>query len=79
MLPYNDRLLVLRVYDGGWDVLWRNYREKEPPKPILVSTAVQLDVEDLPSRLMTESDRRRAIHFRQDVWGERENHQRHGT
>jgi hypothetical protein len=75
VLAYNDRLVILRACDGGWDLLWRNYREKEPPKPALVSAAVQLDVEDIPSRLMTESNRRRAIHFRQGVWEEREAHE----
>ncbi len=75
VLPYNDRLVVLRAHDGGWDLLWRNYREEEPPRPSNVSSAAQLEIEDMPLRLMSESDRRRAIHFRQDVWEEREAHE----
>ena len=31
VLPYNERLVILRTHDGGWDLLWRNYRETEPP------------------------------------------------
>lgn len=75
VLPYRDRLVVLRAHDGGWDLLWRDYREKEPPNPMLVGNALQLSVEDLPSHLMNESDRRRALHFRKNVWEEMEAHE----
>ena len=75
VLHYNRRLVVLRGHDGGWDLLWRNYREKEPPQPNHVGQSNRLAVEDLPSRLMGESDLRRAIHFRQEVWEENEEHE----
>lgn len=74
VLPYNDRLVVLRAHDGGWDLLWRNYRETEPPKPDDVADSYELAVADLPSRLMSESDLLRAIHFRQEFWDEDEAH-----
>lgn len=75
VLHYNHRLVVLRGHDGGWDLLWRNYREKEPPQPEHVGQSNRLAVEDLPSRLMGESDLRRAMHFRQEVWEENEEHE----
>lgn len=75
VLPYNERLVVLRGHDGGWDVLWRSYREEEPPQPSHVGNSNRLAVEDLPSRLMSESDLQRAVHFRQEVWEEREAHE----
>lgn len=75
ILRYNERLVVLRGHNGGWDVLWRNYREKEPPQPSLIGHSNHLAVEDMPSRLMTESDLQRSIHFRQDVWEELEEHE----
>lgn len=74
VIKFNENLVVLRAPDGGWDLLWRNYREKKPPEPIDVSNGFSLSIEDMPSRLMTESDRRRQIHFRQDVWEEKEAH-----
>lgn len=74
VLRFNDRLVILRAHDGSWDLLWRCYRDKEPPSPSLVASAHGLAVEDLPSRLMTESDVRRAVHFRQEVWDESEGH-----
>ncbi|MDP2314355.1 MAG: SUMF1/EgtB/PvdO family nonheme iron enzyme [Pseudomonadota bacterium] len=74
VLRYNDRLVVLRAADGSWDVLWRAYRAEEPPKPADVSRSSDLAVEDLPLMLMGESDHRRALHFRQEVWEEHEAH-----
>jgi hypothetical protein len=74
ILPYNDRLVVLRAHDGGWDLLWHTYRETEPPKPDDVADSYKLAIADLPSRLMSESDLIRAIHFRQEVWDEDEAH-----
>lgn len=75
VLRYNDRLVVLRAHDGTWDIVWRAYREVEPPKPSDISTWSKLAVEDLPASLMAESDLRRAVHFRQEVWEEREAHE----
>ena len=75
VLQYNKRLVVLRSHDGAWDVLWRAYREVEPPKPSDISSWSKLAVEDLPASLMSESDMRRAIHFRQEVWEEHEAHE----
>lgn len=74
VLPYNNRLTVLRAHDGCWDLLWRDYREQEPPKPDNVADSYKLAIADLPSRLMSESDLRRAIHFRQEFWDEYEAH-----
>lgn len=73
--PYNDRLVVLRAHDGKWDILWRNYRESEPPQPIGIANSNNLQIEDIPSRLMTKSDHLRKFHFRQDIWEEREEHE----
>ena len=75
VLRFNDRLVVLRGHDGTWDVLWRGYRDEEPPQPSDVGRSHYLAVEDLPSRLMTESDLRRSVHFRQNVWEEHEAHE----
>lgn len=75
VLPYNDRLVVLRAHDGGWDLLWRSYRETEPPKPDDVADSYELAIADLPSRLMSESDLLRAFHFRQEFWDEYEAHE----
>lgn len=75
VLPYNKRLVVLRAHDGAWDVLWRDYRESEPPLPTHVSSATELEVMDLPSRLMGEGERQRALFLRQDVWEEKEEHE----
>jgi len=75
VLPFNDRLVVLRGPDGGWDVLWRCYRDERPPEPNDVGASHHLSVEDLPSRLMNESDLERAVHFRQEVWEEHEAHE----
>lgn len=72
VLRYNDRLVILRAHDGAWDLLWRAYREEEPPKPSDISSWSKLAIEDLPASLMSESDWQRAIHFRQEVWEERE-------
>lgn len=72
--PYNDRLVILRTHDGGWDLLWHNYRDEEPPDPIHVGSAAELEVQDMPSYLMTQSDRQRLMYFRQDVWEEWEAH-----
>lgn len=74
VLPYNERLVILRTHDGGWDLLWRNYRETEPPKPDDLADSYKLAIADLPSRLMSESDLLRAIHFRQEFWDEDEAH-----
>jgi len=75
LLQYNERLVVLRAHDGALDVLWRAYRQHEPPKPSDVSSWSDLAVEDLPAMLMKESDLQRRIHFRQEVWEEREAHE----
>jgi hypothetical protein len=75
VIPYNERLVVLRTHDGGWDLLWRDYREKEPPHAAQVGNAAELDVQDMPLSLMTESDRRRLLYFRRDVWDEWEAHE----
>ena len=75
VLPYNNRLSILRAHDGGWDLLWRSYRETEPPKPDDVADSHKLAITDLPSRLMSESDLLRAIHFRQEFWDEYEAHE----
>jgi hypothetical protein len=74
VLPYNDRLVVLRAHNGNWDLLWRSYRETEPPKPEYVADSYELAIADLPSRLMSRSDLLRAFHFRQEVWEELEAH-----
>lgn len=75
ILRYNDRLVVLRGHDGGWDILWRSYREKEPPLLSLVGSSNHLATKDMPSLLVTKSDLQRAIHFRQEVWEEHEAHE----
>ncbi|MFH1466557.1 MAG: hypothetical protein ABIO70_19385 [Pseudomonadota bacterium] len=75
VLRYNDRLVVLRAYDGSWDLLWRAFRDEEPPQPEDVGEGHHLAVGDLPASLKSESDQRRAIHFRQQVWEEREAHE----
>jgi hypothetical protein len=75
VLRYNDRLVILRAHDGAWDLLWRAYREEEPPKPSDISSRSKLAIEDLPASLMSESDWQRAIHFRQEVWEERDAHE----
>lgn len=74
VIPYNDRLVVLRAHDGAWDLLWRTYRETEPPKPEDLAESYKLAIADLPSPLMSESDLNRAVHFRQNVWEEDEAH-----
>jgi hypothetical protein len=73
--PYNDRLVVLRTHDGGWDVLWRNYREEAPPVPVNAGSAAELDVQDMPLYLMGEGERRRSIYLRQDLWEEEVEHE----
>lgn len=75
VLPYNDRLVVLRAHDGCWDLLWRCYRETEPPKPEGIADSYELAIVDLPLRLMGRSDLLRAFHFRQDFWDEYEAHE----
>lgn len=75
VLRFNERLVVLRAHDGCWDILWRAYRDAEPPKAADVSTEHKLAIEDLPAVLMTKSDMRRRIHFRQEVWEEHEEHE----
>lgn len=74
VLPFNDRLVVLRGYDGGWDVLWRDYRADLPPKSGDISRAYELATEDLPTLLMSKNDLRRHLYFRQSVWDEQEAH-----
>lgn len=74
VLKFNENLVVLRAHDGGWDLLWRNYRDKKPPEPVDLSNGLSLSIEDMPSRLMLESDRRRLIHFRKDAWEEKDSH-----
>ncbi len=75
VIPYNDRLVVLRGHDGAWEVLWRSYRQDRPPQPSDTGLDHHLAVEDLPSRLMTESNLERSVHFRQEVWDEKEAHE----
>ncbi len=75
VLRVNDRLAVLRAQDGAWDVLWRAYREVEPPKPSDIGGWAKLGVQDMSTSLMGQSDLRRALHFRQDVWEELEAHE----
>lgn len=74
ILRYNDRLAVLRGHDGGWDIVWRNYREEAPPQASLIGNSHKLAIEDFPSKLMSECDLQRAIYFRQEVWEEQEEH-----
>lgn len=66
--------MVLRARDGGWDLLWRNYREKEPPAGATVDNPGGPGVEDMPSYLLTHSDLRRLLYLRQDAWEEWEAH-----
>lgn len=75
ILRYNDRLAVLKAPNGDWDLLWQNYRQDKPPQPELFGESLSLSVVDIPQSLMSESDRRRAVHFRQDVWAEMEEHE----
>ncbi len=75
LVRYNERLVVLRAHDGAWDVLWRSYREEDPPEPSDIAQWTHLAIEDLPASMMSESDLQRSIHFRQEVWEEREAHE----
>jgi hypothetical protein len=54
--------------------LWRNYREVEPPKSSDIASTHAISIEDMPSRLMSTSDLRRAFHIRQECWEEDEAH-----
>ena len=74
VLPFNDRLAVLRAHTGEWDVVWMGYREKEPPEAKVYGQSQGLAVEDLPISLMGQSDRRRSVHFRKDAWREKDTH-----
>lgn len=74
VLLYNDRLVILRAEDGAWDMVWRAYREHQPPTPGSLSGWTRLAMEDTPGSLMRESDRERAVHMRQEVWEEFEAH-----
>ena len=74
VLPYNNNLVVLRAHDGCWNVLWRNYRETEPPRAMQSEDDSDLDVEDMPSCLRSQVAHQRAIYLRQDLWDEREKH-----
>lgn len=73
VIPFNDRLVVLRADDGGWDVIWRCYRDQKPPEPILADDPEL--VADLPSRLKSEIENRRLVHLRQEAWAEMEEHE----
>jgi hypothetical protein len=75
VLPYNERLVVLRTCDGGWDVVWRGWRDEAPPTLSALADDLGFSPADLPHGLKSESDRRREIHFRQDVWDEHEEHE----
>lgn len=75
ILRYNERLVVLRANDGCWDLLWRSYREEEPPLAANNANSYELAIEDLSSKLMTKSDLLRGFHFRQEVWEEHEAHE----
>lgn len=76
VLRYNDRLVVLKAaHSGEWDLLWQNYRDEEPPQPILLGQQLSLNIADMPLSQMSESDRRRFVHFRQDAWAELEAHE----
>lgn len=72
---FNERLVVLRGYDGGWDVLWRDYREDQPPRRGHENGIPGIDVADIPARLMSKEERRRMIYLRQDTWAEKEEHE----
>lgn len=74
ILRYNERLVVLKAHTGEWDLLWRSYRENEPPEAIAFGQSLHMSVEDLPLSLMDKSDRRRLVHFRQEAWAERDAH-----
>lgn len=72
---FNDRLVVLRSGDGGWDILWRDYREDQPPQLGQVGSIAGIDVADIPSRLLSKDERRRLLYLRQDSWEEKEEHE----
>ncbi len=74
ILPFNERLVILRAHDGSWDVLWRSFRERKPPQPSDIERRYELDAVDLPSSLSTKVDVDRLIYFRQEAWKEREEH-----
>jgi hypothetical protein len=73
--PYNERLVVLRTHDGGWDVLWRNYRDEAPPGAADAGRAAELDLTDMPLSMMNEGERRRSLYLRQDLWEEQVEHE----
>lgn len=75
VLRYNERLVVLRAHDGAWDVLWRAYRDVEPPQPSDISNWSELAFEDMPASLLSKTDLERAVHFDQEVWEERDAHE----
>ncbi|MCB9746565.1 MAG: SUMF1/EgtB/PvdO family nonheme iron enzyme [Alphaproteobacteria bacterium] len=75
VLPFNERLFVLRGHDGAWDVIWRGYRASEPPKPEDITSRSGLDLQDQPSSLRSRTQDEHALHLRQEVWEEHEAHE----
>lgn len=75
VLPFNDRLAVLKAHTGEWDLIWMGYCEKEPPEAKIHGQSRGLAVEDLSISLMSQSDRQRAVHFRQGAWREKDAHE----
>lgn len=75
VLQFNERLAVLRAYTGEWDLIWMGYCEKEPPEANVYGQSQGLAVEDLAISLMSQSDSRRTVHFRQGIWREKEAHE----
>lgn len=67
LIPYSEQLVVLRAHDGSWDILWRGYRESQPPKVSDLNSSRFLALEDHPSGLLRQFDTERSEYFRKGL------------
>ena len=74
VLPFNDKLTVLRAHDGAWDLVWNDLRESAPPREVEDTKSYVLHVMDRPTVILGEQNLARSLYFRRDVWDEREAH-----
>lgn len=71
ILPYNERLAILRAHDGSWDFVWRDYRDRQPGEPAEDPDRTEMWPTDAPSVLRLQADRARRLYFQEGLWEEK--------
>jgi len=75
VLPFGERLAILRAHDGSWDAVWPDLRDEEPPNAGDIAARYKLHILDTPIRLRSGDDLARSLYFRTGAWDEKECHE----